>query len=339
MPIKPLVEIRVEHPFFASGLCAGARVVPEPASAARLRGLRLVAKEKPGALTVLAELSPEGRAAVPVPPLTLRFHLLGLPQDLAEVTDMTAIAPGTLFTDAGGSRPMKAAVPESRAMETVVKPAGPAAIVLAGRPLGEVTAAAFRVLDGADGVRITAYDADSNSVRMDGPGGTARLDYPVAPRSAPGTFAAIDIDIGPETVVKAAAGKPRRFTIALKAAAARWCYHLVTDLPNPVAEWRIAHPAADGLPVNFAAGGRAEIASPDAADPFGTALLERSAPLRVLRFLSDAPVACSEARARRLALFAGDRQLFTALPNPPPTSLRLVGGRPAFGEVLRFVTV
>lgn len=339
MPIKPLVDIRVEHPFFASGQCVGARVVPELGCAARLRGLRVVAKERPGGLTLLAELSPDGRATVAVSPLTLRFHLLSLPPSLAEVTDLTAIAPGTLFTDAGAAKPMKAVVPESRAIETVVKPDGPAAVVLAGRPLGEVTAAAFRVLGGADGIRVTAYNAASNRVRLDGQGGSVQLDYPVAPRSAPGTLAAIDIDIGPETVAKAAAGKPRRFTVALKAVAARWCYHLVTNLTNPVAEWRIAHPAADGPAVNFAAGGRAEIATPDAADPFGSALLEHSAPLRVLRFLSDAPVACSETRARRLALFAGDRQLFTALPNPPPTALRLVGGRPVFGEVLRFVTV
>jgi hypothetical protein len=58
----------------------------------------------------------------------------------------------------------------------------------------------------------------------------------------------------------------------------------------------------------------------------------------VLRFVSDDPVKCGEKRARRLAMFAGDRQLFAALPNPPPTNLRLIGGHQAFGEVLRFVT-
>lgn len=338
MPIKPLVEIRVEHPFFASGLCAGARVVPQPASAARLRGLRLLARETGGGLVVLVELMADGKAIVPIPATSLRFDLLGLPRELAEATDLTGIAAGTVFTDAGTAKPMKASAPEARARETVVKPAGDTTIVLAGTPREGSAATAFRILQPADGVRVTAYEPASKSVRLDGPAGPVEFDYPVAPQTAPGTLAAIEIGIGPEMVAKAAAGKPRRLTIALKAAAARWCYHLVTDLPNPLADWRIAHPAADGPPANFAAGGVAEIAAPDAADPFGSELLQRSAPLRVLRFLSDAPVACSETRARRLALFAGDRQLFTALPNPPPTALRLVGGRPAFGEVLRFVT-
>jgi hypothetical protein len=333
-----LVEIRVGHPFYASGLCAGARVVPQATAAARLRGLRLLAKEAVGGLTLLADLSADGKAIVTIPPTTLRFDLLKLPGGLEAATDLGAIAAGAVFTDAGATKPMRPIVPEERMRETIAKPAGTVAVALAGAPLDATVATDIHVLRPADGVSVAGYAQASKRVTLDGPAAEVELDYPVAPRHSPDTLATIEIGIGPETVAKAAAGKPRRFTIALKAAAARWCYHLVTDLANPLAEWRITHPEADGPPANFGAAGLAEIAAPDAGDSFGSELLQRSAPLRVLRFVSDAPVACSEKPARRLALFAGDRQLFTALPNPPPTALRLVEGRPAFGEVLRFVT-
>jgi hypothetical protein len=339
MPYKPLAEIRVEHPFYASGLCAGARVVPEPATAARLRGLRILPREAPGVLTLFADLADGGGTTIPIPSTTLVFSVLELPPELAAATDPADIARGTVFTDAGATKPMKPVVREGRAQETLVKPDGTVKMVLGGRPLAGVAAAAFKVTQSsAAGVSVTAYEPAGNRITVKGPAAVIDLEYPVAPVAKPGTLAAIEIGIGPQTVTQAAAGKPRRFTIALKAAAAPWCYHLVTDLANPLGQWRIASAPSDGLPVAFAGAGLSEIATPDPADPFGSELLRRSAPLRVLRFVSDAAVACSEKRARRLALFAGDRELFTALPNPSPVQTRLLGGKVAFGEVLRFVT-
>jgi hypothetical protein len=101
---------------------------------------------------------------------------------------------------------------------------------------------------------------------------------------------------------------------------------------------RIQSGNGGGPAVAFGAAGRAEIAANTADDSFGADLATRSAPLRVLRFVSDAPVAASEAVARRIALFAGTQQLLPALPNPSPAALRMIGGTPAFGAVLRFVT-
>jgi len=339
MPYKPLAEIRVEHPFYTSGVCAGARIVPEPATAARLRGLRLIPREAPGVLTLFADLADGGGTKIPIPSTTLVFSLLKLPTELEAATDPGDIVPGTVFTDAGAAKPMKPVVREERARETLVKPDGTVKVVLGGRPLAGVAAAAFKVTQAsAAGVSVSAYEPAGNRVTVKGPAAVIDLEYPVAPIAKPGILASVEIGIGPQTVTQAAAGNPRRFTVALKAAAAPWCYHLVTDLANPLAQWRIASGPSDALPVAFAGAGLSEIAAPDPADPFGSDLLRRSAPLRVLRFVSDAAVACSEKRARRLALFAGDRELFTALPNPSPVQTRLLGGKVAFGEVLRFVT-
>ncbi|HET9398440.1 MAG TPA: hypothetical protein VFO45_06430 [Sphingomicrobium sp.] len=339
MSIKLLAEVRVDHPFYANGLCADARVMPDPATAARLLGLRVIAKEVVGGLKLFADFADDGTTPVPIPSTDLRFHLLKLPAELEAATDLSAMTPGTLFTDAGPSKPMKPVRGEVRGQESLAKPKGSVAMVLSGRPIEGAATADFHVAQPAQGITIKSFDAAGNKVLMEGPAANVLIDYPVAPPRIPGTLAAIKLRIGPETAVQAAKDKPRRFTVTLKPAAAHWCYHLVTDLADPLDDWRITHPAADGPPVTFGSGGLAEIAAPDADDPFGSQLLLRSAPLRVLRFVSEDPVACSEKRARRLALFAGGRQLFAALPNPPPTNVRLVGGRPAFGEVLRFVTV
>jgi hypothetical protein len=338
MSIKLLAEIRVEHPFYTNGLCSGARVIPDAQTAARLRGLRLIAKEVVGGLKLLADLAKDGTAVIPIPPTILRFHLLKLPAELEAATDLSATPPETLFTDAGSSKPMKPVRSEARTQEDLAKPTGAAALVLAGRPLPGATAADFNIVEPAQGMVIKDYEAASNKILLDGPEAKVVLDYPVAPRRVPGTLAAVEISIGPEMVVQAAKDKPRRFTVELKPAAARWCYHLVTDLTDPLAKWRISQAAADGPEVKFGSGALREVTKADAEDPFGSQLLNRSAPLRVLRFVSDDPVKCGEKRARRLAMFAGDRQLFAALPNPPPTNLRLIGGHPVFGEVLRFVT-
>lgn len=339
MPYKPIAEIRVEHPFFASGLCADARIVPEPATAARLRGLRLISRDTPGGLTLFADLKDGGGTPVAIGASTLMFSLLKLPQELEAASDLGEIPRGTVFIDAGATKPMKPVVREAQAVENLVKPDGTAKLVLRGRPLAGIAAARFKVEQSSvPGVSVTAYDPGSNLVTLKGPEASVELVYPVAPVARPGALAMIEIGIGPHMVTQAAAGKPRRFTITLKAAVAPWCYHLVTDLENPLGQWRIASAGSDGPPVAFAGGGLSEISAPDPADPFGSELFRRSAPLRVLRFVSDAAVACSEKRARRLALFAGDRELFTALPNPSPVHPRLLAGKVAFGEVLRFVT-
>ena len=344
MPIRPLVEITVAHPYFASGSFAGAGLVPDAATDTRLRGLRLVAKPRRGGLTVFADLDAAGAPKIPLPPHTrLTFELPRLPPDLAEATVLSAFEPGATFTDegvAGGAEPLRLVVREARGRERLEKPAGPATLVLGGRPRAGTLAAAFIIVPPAGGATVTGYDEQANLIGLDGPAASLVLDYPVLPATSRDVLATIEIRIGPETVAPAAAGTPRRCVVGLEPVSARWCYHVVTNLPNPLAEWRIARGNGTGAgpAVSFSDGGRSEIAAADPGDAFGTELWRKSAPLRVLRFLSDAPAACSETIARRVGLFAGDAQLFAALPNPSPAQRRRVGGQEAFGEVLRVVT-
>lgn len=218
------------------------------------------------------------------------------------------------------------------------KPAGAQTLSLAGRPLATASLADFTVLAPAAGVAVSGYDVGSNQVSLTGPAAAVTIEYPVKPVVRPGVLAPIEISIGADTVTQAAAGKPRRVAVALKPAAAQWVYHLITDLANPLGDWRIQTGNGGGPPVTFNAAGSAELALGSTDDPFGVDLVKLSAPRRVLRFLSVAPVAASEVVARRIALFAGQHQLFPALPNPSPAALRMIGGKPAFGAVIRFVT-
>jgi len=336
MPFKPLLEVRVEHPFYETGLCAGARIVPSAAASARIQACRLLTRTSPGRLVLVADFTQSGETRVALPDALLRCSVELEPSILA-ATDLSSLPEGSLFTDAGAGKPMKATVPEVRSAEQLAKPDGNSAIVLSGRPKAGAKAADFGVIEPSS-VSVKGYDPGSGSVTLAGPAAAVTLDYPVAPRTVPGAIAEVEVAISAALAAKAAAGKPASLRVVLAAAAAPWCYHLVTDLPNPLAEWKIAHAPADGPAADFGAAGSAEIKAADPTDPFGSDLLARSAPLRVLRFVSDQAVPCTEKRARRMSLSAGDRQLFPALPNPSPAGVRLLKGKPAFGETLRFVT-
>lgn len=339
MPIRPLADIMVDHQYFASGSYAGAVVTPTAATVARLRGLRMVVKPLPGGLRLFVDLGDDGKPRLAIPDnVRLGFDLMALPPDLAAATDMTGIGPGTVFSSDGlaAGQPLKRGQRQARATETLAKAAGAQTLALAGRPLSTATKADFTATPAA--VTVTGYDAAGNRVTVAGPAGTLTLDYPVRPPVRPGVLAPIEVTIGAATATLAAAGKPARFAVALKPVAARWAYHLVTDLTNPVAEWRVQHPNGDGPAVSFGDAGRSELAPDAADDPFGADLARRASPLRVLRFVSDAPVPASDTVARRIALFAGTQQLFPSLPNPTPAATRMLGGQPVFGQLLRFVT-
>jgi hypothetical protein len=336
MPFKPLLELTVEHPFYESGRCLGASVVPDPATLARLSGLRLLHRERPGGLMILAELGLGGEPLVAIPNATLGMSLK-LDRAVLQATDLADFALGTVFTDAGPGKKMKAEVRQARGAETLRKDEGATALVLAGRPLAGTRKGDFKVLEGA-GISVNGYDERGRRVTLEGPAGSVRLDYPVAPQQITGTLASIEIPLSPSLAAKAAAGKPASFAIALTPASAPWCYHLITDLPNPLDEWKIERKDSRGPVADFATAGMTEVAAGDPDDPRGSALVQISPKLRVLRFVSSAPVPCSELRSRKIALSAGTRQLFESLPNPSPAGLFFLKGRPTFGEVLRFVT-
>lgn len=276
MPYRPLLELAITHPYLGGDGLPGTVVVPDPATAARLRGLRLVAKPMGRSFTVFGAFDAAGALPVtPGAPIALRFEIADPGAEIAAASDGAAVAAAPLYTDEG---------------------------VPAGAP---------------QQLRATPRPASDASRG----------------------FAAVTVRLTPADIAAAATGTPRRCVAALPVAAARWCYHFVTDLPAPLAQWRIARGGgAEGTAPTFRDAGRVELADPVGDDATGAELRRRNPGLRVLRFLSDAPFAARRAAVRGLELHVGDARLFAALPNPSPAAAVRIGDASAFNQILRVVT-
>ena len=276
MPYRPLLELAVTHAYLGDGGLPGSALVPDPATAARLRGLRLVAKPSGGSFTIFGEFDAKDVLRVPLTaPVPLRFMIERPSAELTFATDLAALTTASLYTD----KSVPAGTPQQ----------------LRRQPRAE--------------------EDDSRP------------------------FALVSVQLTPANVKAAITGGPRRCVAALPVASARWCYHLVTDLPNPVAQWRIARGnGASGPAPAFRDADRAELTAPAADDATGSELRRRNTGLRVLRFLSDAPFAASRAAVRGLELHAGTTRLFGALPNPSPGATVRIGDATAFNQTLRVVT-
>jgi hypothetical protein len=155
----------------------------------------------------------------------------------------------------------------------------------------------------------------------------------------PHPFALAAVELTRAQVAAAAAGRPRRCTVTLPVVTARWCYYLVTDLPNPLSEWSIARGGgANGPAPAFGDDGRVELTDSTKGDSTGAMLRRQNPGLRVLRFLSDAPFAARQAVVRGLELHVGGTRLFGALPNPSPGATVQIGKTAAFSQTLKMVT-
>jgi len=149
---------------------------------------------------------------------------------------------------------------------------------------------------------------------------------------------AIQIKLTPAQHAAALAGTVRRCTAALPVVSARWCFHLVTDFTNPIAEWQVLRAAgARGAAPDFTASGRSELTAADPNDPIGSALRAANPGCRVIRFLSDAAHPASDVPVPGLELRLGANRLLAALPAPSPAVVR-IGGGAAFAHTLRVVS-
>ncbi|MDV3455394.1 hypothetical protein RZN05_00240 [Sphingomonas sp. HF-S4] len=276
MPYRPLLELAATHAYLGEGSLPGSALVPDAATAARLRGLRLIAKPSGSSFTIFGEFDAKNALRVPLTaPVTLRFAIERPAAELLYATDLAALGTASLYTDKGAP---------------------------AGTP---------------------------QQLRR----------QPREEQDDPRPFALVSVQLTPANVKTAITGGPRRCVAALPVATARWCYYLVTDLPNPVAQWRIARgDGASGPAPAFRDAGRAELTAPAADDATGTELRRRNPGLRVLRFLSDAPFAASRSAVRGLELHVGTTRLFGALPNPSPGATIRIGDAAAFNQTLRVVT-
>jgi hypothetical protein len=333
MRAVPVLELRVNHPFYDDRRCRDFAIAPTGAADVLMRRLRLICKPFADHVSLFAEVNAQGVPfAAAAAPLALDFFLRPRGAGFAMFTDLAPIAAqnAPLFTNAE----LPAADPLSlrltsraeRGIETLTVRTGAAAesFVLAGRPQPGTAAAALRVETLGFAGSVQSLDLVANRVTVDTsaakPGVRFDLSYPVSPTRPHDVFAEVELLLDDAVLGSPAAG-PRTFLVPLAANAARWCFYVVTDYTGDISALRIVDTTPGGASngIAFAAGGCIDLTqNPDLGDAVGQDLARRNSGRRILRLVSDAPVACRETPQRNLELHLGETRLGGALANPAP---------------------
>lgn len=92
MKHKLLFALRIEHAYYEDGRGRALALRPRPESAKRLAGRRLLARELPGGLDILAEVGDDDRPLINLEAgLSLRFDLLPVDPELALFTELAEL--------------------------------------------------------------------------------------------------------------------------------------------------------------------------------------------------------------------------------------------------------
>lgn len=346
MRALPVFELSASHPYFPAGRCPDVTFEPTVATALRMRGAGFVAKAAGDRLRVFLKATAERKPLIPpIGPVVLGFHMRSRSSALPLVTEQADLdaQPAPLFGNGGRTDAapivLTLGTRHERATETrtVQAPAASEAFVLAGRPQEGAQIGDF-TLSGGGVAGVSAYDATLRRIVVDShaatAGSTFTVSYPVRPALPPGVLADVEIDLA----LSATAALPSTafsFVVPLAVRSVHWGYYLATTLTDALNTFTITDvsPADAGPPVTFPAAGRTELTASDiAADPVAAAITRgTSGPgLRILRFVSAAPVALRQAPRRLELRLDGTTKLFDALPNPEPANSGLLSPNTQF---------
>lgn len=347
MLTAPLFDLKASHSFYGGGRCVDIDFAPTPATAARMRGHRLIAKATGDRVRLFAALDRDRRPfASFTAPTPLTFVLSPRRRDFSLFTELGALATKAvpLFTNAGlaAGEEVILRLGERRAQAsetfTVQRPAADETFVVAGSPRPETGVDDF-VVTGAVS-QITAFDGRRKLLRVDSraaaAGASFTVSYPIRPPRPPESLAEAEILIDEAFIAsRLAAEEAATFVVPFVAKALPWCFYLVTTLATPTAQLRIIDAASGPPSVLFADDGRRDLkANPDADDRVAIELGKQYPGRRLVRFLSDGSVPCRAEPLRHLELHAATSRLFAALPNPPLTNFAPLPGGPAGDQML-----
>jgi hypothetical protein len=351
MPSAPLFDISVTHDYYANLRCEDFAIVPAATTEAAMARLRLTYKSLSDRIRIYAELNAGGDAlAAGAAPLSLDFALRPRSSSYAAITKLRDLAeqPAPLFTNDGVAAtnplPLRLTSRRARTSETLIvsAPASTEPFVLAGTPLNGATAADFTVT-GAGPVKSVA--ASSKRITVDtsamAPNTAFQVSYPVRAATSRGAIA--DIALILDAPLLKPMPTPRAFVVPFTSADSRWAYYVVTDFSGDLSTLTVVDAAPGGAPraINVADAGRLELTAANVTgDAVGTDLLGRY-PTRVMRLLSDAPVATRDTPLGSLELRLTNAALISHLPNPPPDRLVLlqVEAPPSPRQMVRYQVV
>jgi len=352
MPSAPLFDISVTHDYYANLRCEDFAIVPAATTEAAMTRLRLTYKSFADRIRIYAELNATGDAvAAGAAPLSLDFALQPRGSRFAAITKLTELAqqPAPLFTNDGlavtNPLPLRLTSRRARAAESLIvsAPASAEPFVLAGMPL-EGTAIADFVVAGAG--QVKSFAASSKRIAVDtsaiAPGTVFQVSYPVRATTSRGALA--DIALTLDAPLLKPMATPRAFVVPFTSADMRWAYYVVTDFSGDLSTLAVVDATPGGAPraINVAAAGRLELTAANAnGDSVGTDLLGRYPARRVMRLLSDAPVATRDTPLGSLELRLNGAALISHLPNPPPDRLVLLQTEapPAPRQMIRYQVV
>jgi hypothetical protein len=335
MLFAPILDLCVTHPYYDNGRSNDFTIEPTARTASRLAGLRLFWKQQGDHLSVFAGLDRQGQPILSLASAeTLDFVLRLRGRDFLSFTDFDGFAPlpAPLFTDAGAvsGDPLVLRLTTRtarRQLASTVQRPGPAeAFLLPESPLAMTGPADIGIEPAGTVGAVMSLDVPAKRVTIDTSAAAAGtpfdISYPVAPNRARDVLAEVRLSID-DTLLRGSLerGVPLVFQVPFTAAAAKWCYYLVTDRPDATDTFQIVELPSGGAPrrVVFSDAGKTDLTGqPDTADAVATDLQRRNPGKRVLRFLSDARVACRKAPVKNLELQVGGSRLFTSLPNPSP---------------------
>ena len=327
--------------YYTNGICDDFIVEPNQATVILMKRLNLLWRHSGSYLEMFAELDSQGQPCAKLPvATTLGFVLRLANPDFLPFCDLSPMAglAAPVFSDndsGGGEGDLLRLQPVSRrqwgsARLAVETPAANEVFVLPEAPLAEAEARHVIVSDGANAT-VKAVDTRNRRVTVDTsgarPGAGFTLSYPVRPKRPRASFAEIEITVDDHLLQsRVSAGRPRLYQIPWAVASVRWCYYLLTDPSGDVGRLHVVDVTPGSANrIVFGSTGRVDLSqTPDGTDAVALALAHRFGGRKIVRFMSDAAVACRQAPATILELRVGQNCLLPALPLPSvPHRVRL----------------
>lgn len=343
MQVKPLLDLRVTHPFYDDQRCADIVLAPTEVTATLMRRLNVTCRQFPDHVSLYAVLDSQGKSvAAAAAPLALSFYISPRDETFALITDLTQVdaQAAPLFTSVNVAvadpLPLRLTSRSLTATKSfsVATRAATEWFVLSGRPQPGVSAAAFTVTGTGFSLGFVSYDAVSNRIAvntsMGAPGRHFDVAYPVLPSRPQDVLAEVELALDAAALQPPVAG-PRSFVVSFAARALRWCYYLVADYAGDITTLTLvdATPGAGARRVEFDAGGPTDLsANPDASDSVALNLAKQNPGRRVLRFLSKAPVACTQTPLRALELRLDGTRVIGSVPNPAASNIAALATAP-----------
>jgi hypothetical protein len=335
MRYRTLLEVRLQHLYYADHICHDLSIEPTADTQARLRKHRCAFKALPDGLRIWIAVTDQGAPYIGLPQeLVLDFHLKLNNPNFALLTDLTAHyrAINPTYTNRGASPQLALETRSVTVIDTLTvrEKSASETFLLSAQPAPDLEIKDFKIEQLGRITKPIGYEPAARVIRVNtlkaAQGKSFTAAYPTAGSTHAASFAAVEIHHD------TAAPEPVVYQIVFTARAARWVYTIVTDRDEGT--FKIRDQDSPDLQFN----------PYSQSSPWAGQLAQSFPAFRQIEFISDQPLSCQQTARKGLQLYLDNQLVMKALPNPSPHSLGMVtvGGsrsRPeeAFHQVIKYV--